>query len=202
MGRRSSWDRLRAAPVITGLTLIGLGSAALVLLRAGATEPGSGAFVAMLVNPIVGLAVVAIGLGRQADFPLLTLLFGTVYVAPIVRLTLFTTTADMGVGCLLLFLAMVEWVLIALVGFAGWHSLESERIRTLTRRPTHPAGSTRVRAEEPHSRPPRWPFACTTFTEEDSSGDAAPFPSLPDAHCRRQGRTRLAELTRVNAAVP
>jgi hypothetical protein len=119
-----------ASPVVTGCTLVGLGSVALLLFWAEAKSPGAGSFIVLLGSPLAGFAAAAIGF-RRHWFSLVVPAASGVYVVPLVWLTLFATTGDTGCGFALLFWAGLAWVFIAILGFAGWRSLESERIRFL-----------------------------------------------------------------------
>jgi hypothetical protein len=120
-----SIPEIRVARVLAGCTLLGLGVAALSLYRAGAggrPEDNNFVFVTLLGSPLVGLALLALGVRHHFGYSLVVLAASGVYVAPIVSLFLLnplTTSAGesgMGVGLLLLFLAGLEWIFVVVVG--------------------------------------------------------------------------------------
>jgi hypothetical protein len=127
----------RGSPVITGLTLLILGLAALLLLREGAhgaRDNGSLFFLALLGSPLTGLAALAVGFRRHVRLSLIVLVASGVHVAPIVRLLLAPPRyADIGLGIVWLVWDWMAWFFVAVAAIAGHQSLdlESQRIRTL-----------------------------------------------------------------------
>ena len=110
----------RGSLVITGCSLVVLGSVALLLIRAGVDEPGF--FLLLFGGPLVGLAALAVSSRHDAEPSTVVLTVSMVYVAPLVWLTLFATTGDMGCGFVLMVWAGLAWVVVAGLGFLTWRT--------------------------------------------------------------------------------